>query len=344
MLHQGSQHEGIRPDCPPVRVNAPAFTLVELLTVMTIIALLSAILLPVLGQVRRSARRQQVAGQLANLGMAIDAYHTQFSAYPGPVPDQPAGNLGSTIDGYEGSDDGTVSACENLVFGLLGCVAHDSDTTERHFTAAGLSRYVDDPPTQLVDGPCARVPHEDDFKPPKVAPRRLAPFYSPAERELGDLDGDERPEIVDLAQERRPILYYRARKFSQVLYVDDNDNDFKRSAHDFRQNWDYQDWAAPNHKRLVAQVWDWRSTESPDVVNEDTGQLEEELKFSGVPNFALGSSGEPALRPDSYVLIAAGDDGMYANTEESGADADGYLRPEDNDVTNVEKDNITNLR
>jgi prepilin-type N-terminal cleavage/methylation domain-containing protein len=356
---------GMRAGSPSEPARYRAFTLVELMVVITIIALLMAILLPALGTARQQARRQQVAGQIANLGMAIDAYHTQFSAYPGPVPDWPTDgemppgpdNLGSTIDGHEGDGQNTVSESENLVFGLLGCVAHKdpAHVDERRFKAQYLSRYAKEDDTQLLDGPYARLVHEKDLDPNNTVPppRRMAPFYRPTQEQLGDMDGDGRPEIVDPVLSGLPILYYRARQHTSVLFAHgDEDEAVARSVYDYRQNSEYQDPARqiPKHKRLVAWLWDWRRSlpelKEENLLDEHTGELKKDIKFSDVPNFDVGNGqGEPSYRSDSYVLISAGQDRIYANGDEGGdtLDAGDFLRPEDNNRVNVEKDNITDL-
>jgi type II secretory pathway pseudopilin PulG len=54
-------------DLPSVRTCRPAFTRVELLTVIGIIAGLAAVLIPVFAQVRESARRTNCLSNLATL-------------------------------------------------------------------------------------------------------------------------------------------------------------------------------------------------------------------------------------------------------------------------------------
>jgi type II secretory pathway pseudopilin PulG len=71
-----------------VKRNRPAFTLVELLTVIGIMALLIGILLPTVISVRRSSERNTVRMSLQTIGMALDAYKADFGDYPRPPDSQ----------------------------------------------------------------------------------------------------------------------------------------------------------------------------------------------------------------------------------------------------------------
>ncbi len=62
------------PRRPPRRSRSAAFTLIELLTVVAIIGILAAILIPVVGSVREKARGVQCAANFRSLGVAVTAF------------------------------------------------------------------------------------------------------------------------------------------------------------------------------------------------------------------------------------------------------------------------------
>jgi prepilin-type processing-associated H-X9-DG protein/prepilin-type N-terminal cleavage/methylation domain-containing protein len=59
-----------------------AFTLVELLAVITIVAILAALLLPAISQAKGRAQRIQCANNVRQLGIAMQFFNTEFHYYP----------------------------------------------------------------------------------------------------------------------------------------------------------------------------------------------------------------------------------------------------------------------
>ncbi len=78
------------------------FTLIELLTVIAIIGILAAIIIPTVGKVRETARAAQCKSNLRQIGLAIQLYAEERKTFPpsisaGPAngPDGPAGRAWS---------------------------------------------------------------------------------------------------------------------------------------------------------------------------------------------------------------------------------------------------------
>ncbi|MFQ6096331.1 MAG: type II secretion system protein [Armatimonadota bacterium] len=72
------------------RRSRRGFTLIELLTVIAIIAVLAAILMPVINRSRESARQAACLANLHQIAVAMKSYWTDYRAYP-PPPVQAGG-------------------------------------------------------------------------------------------------------------------------------------------------------------------------------------------------------------------------------------------------------------
>jgi type II secretory pathway pseudopilin PulG len=59
-----------------------AFTIVELLTVMSIIIILIGLLVPGLNQIKRFAKRVKQKAQFHSIGIALDFFNTEWDGYP----------------------------------------------------------------------------------------------------------------------------------------------------------------------------------------------------------------------------------------------------------------------
>jgi prepilin-type N-terminal cleavage/methylation domain-containing protein len=76
-----------------------AFTIVELLTVMSIIVILIGLLVPALNKVKRYAMKVKQTAQLHSIGTALELFSNEFSGYPPSsandeaIPPQPRGRI-----------------------------------------------------------------------------------------------------------------------------------------------------------------------------------------------------------------------------------------------------------
>ena len=79
----------------PVTRHAPAFTLTELLVVISIIAVLAAFTVPVLSAVKRRQNINKTQAEMGQLQAAIDSYHAAYGFYP---PGNPNGSVDSSAN------------------------------------------------------------------------------------------------------------------------------------------------------------------------------------------------------------------------------------------------------
>lgn len=100
--------------------RSAAFTLIELLTVIAIIGILAAILIPVVGAVRENARQTKCMSNLRQVALAVLTYESEIGHLPGPsfrrvrrpfgdVPDYREINW--TLDSYIGGRRSEVWDC-----------------------------------------------------------------------------------------------------------------------------------------------------------------------------------------------------------------------------------------
>jgi prepilin-type N-terminal cleavage/methylation domain-containing protein len=67
---------------PHPRQSVLAFTLIELLTVITIIAILMGLLFPAIGIVKDQARKAEAKAAVAQIAASVKQYYTEYGKYP----------------------------------------------------------------------------------------------------------------------------------------------------------------------------------------------------------------------------------------------------------------------
>jgi prepilin-type N-terminal cleavage/methylation domain-containing protein len=209
------------------------FTLIEILIVVTIIAILAGLLLSAFGPASQSAREAQVIAEMQSLKAAITVFKTEFNMEPPSsivIAESPAGwstlpvdrallkrlwpsfNFGIARD-FNGDGDTmdvvALDGAECLVF-FLGGVVDPSSGQLRGFSKNPGNPFAIDNATR--QGPF----HEFEGG---IDPTTRQPIGR-----LVDTDGDGAPEYIDdLPSQTKPIVYFSS--YDGTGYRTDNTED-----------------------------------------------------------------------------------------------------------------------
>lgn len=111
---------------PPSRTSA--FTLVELLTVIAIIAILMGLLFPAIGAVKENGRRAEARNNVMQIVTAVKAYNTEYGKYPSV---EESSTTGATAgDAAVGDPVANINVKNNALFNTLRAI--DEDINEGH--------------------------------------------------------------------------------------------------------------------------------------------------------------------------------------------------------------------
>lgn len=286
------------------RLDKKAFTLVELLVVISIIALLVSILMPALGKIRTQAKVAGLKATFHSITMGMEQFKNDHGSYPKSEP----WGYSLTIDQNPpdaGHEDIGAHRLAETMFGI-DLVGYSADI---HPTAGIPSYMIDTGNGEPLgwDGFITRygpyVPVENfnigSMRNDVVLPE--SPAVTPDDRVWENVN----PVILDdfSPKKQRPILYFKANKretFIHNIYnIDDNWEILEPFGISTTNNYTSYDYTTL--KSFPNFIWD---------------------KKTGVGATPLQS---PSARPynrDSFILWSAGPDGEYGT---------------DDDVTNFER-------
>ena len=165
-----------------------AFTLVELLVVIGIIALLVGLLLPALGKVIARAKASQTRATMQEFAKACDAYFIEFGEYPAAIPNA-ALYLGVTdnpSDPVVPQNLPKITQTENALLALMGGYRLDTDADYATYTGTELVFNTTPPFRIKID---ATRMGEGPFK----NGRKYDAFFAPKGREFGKAAGQMNP-------------------------------------------------------------------------------------------------------------------------------------------------------
>jgi len=266
-----------------------AFTIVELLTVMSIIIILMGLLAPVMNKVRRYAMKVSQKNQFHGIDVALELFRSEFDGYPDSGPVDPTG--------------APYCGAMKLAEAMLGQDLLGFHPDSR-FRADGFDGSPPPGPVQLYDP--ATEPERKEYvylSLENAKTHRLNEIYS----SFGPFTFPDRFVLCDeysgttsLTTGKRigmPILYYKVNISLIAHDLTDPDNP--------QNMYKYQD----NHE-LVGLGRPWDPGGAPHTLFTDPLQF-----YRSTWNEQIQSVTKP-YRADSFILMSAGFDNEYGTPDD----------------------------
>jgi len=279
-----------------------AFTIVELLTVMSIIVILIGLLVPALNKVKQYAYDVKQQAQFHSIDAAIELFNSEFDDYP------PSDALDPDGTPYCGA----MKLCEAMMGRDL--MGFHPDST---FRASGLSSLG----TQLYP-PSSSPLYQNSLSARKgpYLPLENANAYQLRDlyEDLGPFGTGESFVLCDVFRRvthrqsgqrvGMPILYYKADTARTLHDVDNPDN--PQNIYDYTDN---------QSLVMLGKPFDPPPSGTPHRLAVETGHPQGYRFYMNITNDKMLATTTAAVRPyreDTYILISAGYDGEYGTPDD----------------------------
>ncbi|MDI6447627.1 type II secretion system protein [Anaerobaca lacustris] len=284
----------MKPVANPARTHR-AFTIVELLTVMSIIVVLIGLLVPALNKVRQYATGVRQMAQLQSIAVGIELFSNEFSGYPD------SGALDSDGAAYCGA-----MKLSEAIMGrdLLGVHSNSAFRRSGLDSTGSLQLYPPNPSASNLSarkGPYLQAENANAYRLESIYGSNVGSFL-PSVFVLCDVF--ER-NMASGQKTGMPILYYKANTANNLH---DPNVASSMTATDSRGNiYNYYD-----NQALIALGKPWESSGA----GQTPHNLADPLRFyRNTRSEKIITTARP-YRPDSYILISAGPDGEYGTADD----------------------------
>jgi len=307
-----------------------AFTLVEVLVVISIIAVLAAILLVALGSATDTARRARTTATLNSFRAACDSFALDHNVYPGVIPTTALGTgdrLTSTqnalihlMGGYRAYNENS-PASDQALYGEYKTQSESEgrDTLEMTFTdeATGLDWNLLVVPSRMGEGPfIGNKPYS-----PYFAPKKTELIFN----ELGAMDPTQGlnllPNLVDAWGQ--PVLYFKRERTMGPIFASDTQPGMF---------YPYGQTLYLSAERLGELGHSQTQTPGPGSrlafsASDSTDTNEEQHKWLTLmlshPSFYDVNAPDYGTPKAAYMLLSAGVDGVYMARNDGPVDSTG---------------------
>ena len=295
-----------------------AFTIIELLTVMSIIVILIGLLVPALNAVKRYAKDVRQKAQFYGINTAIEFFNNEWEDYPPSVWNDPTDptvaycGAMKLAEAMVGQDMLGFHPKSSFIMGATGLYPTPDDVLA--LSPAEYTEYVEELRSrrrylQLESSGATKLKHIYGWQPADTTPftgeelvlcdvySRVTLKESPADPYDDEISG----------KSGMPILYYKANTSNNLhdvinlpTYADD-----KGQIYNF---WD-------NHILLsLGLPWNLDPTLKHPLYQVGT-ELEGERFYEITRNANITTAVRP-YNQDSYILISAGFDGLYGTDDD----------------------------